>query len=110
MMGKGVLVVWSNPESPDKDADYNRWYNDIHIPEMTDSGHCKRVTRYKVSDDTQMPGAAGSSYRYFAIYEFDDVEAGVNGMRNRAKPSTPGPIDPNTRRMVFEGVFDFTRA
>lgn len=109
-MGKGVMLVWSNPESADKEAEYNRWYNDIHIPEMTESGHCKRVTRYKVSADTQMPGAAASPYSYLAVYEFDDLLGGLDGMRNRTKPSTPGPIDPNTKRALFEGVFDFARA
>jgi hypothetical protein len=110
MMGKGVMLVWSNPESPGKEAEYNRWYNEIHIPELTENGLCRRVTRYKVSDDTQMPGAAGSPYRYLAVYEFDDLAAGIAGLGRRAKPSTPGPIDPNMRRALFDGVFEFSQA
>lgn len=109
-MGKGVMLVWSNPESSDKEAAYNAWYDDIHIPEMTESGHCRRVTRFKVSD-TQLPGAAAPEHRYLAVYEFDDLETGLAGMAQRTKPSTPGPIDlDNTRRALFDGVFDFARA
>ena len=107
-MVQGVMVVWSNPESDDKEAAYNAWYNDIHIPELTENGLCRRVTRHKVSD-TQIPGAGGSKHRYLAIYEFDDLAAGVAGLGKRSSPSTPGPMDPDTRVALFEGVFDFTR-
>ena len=108
-MGKGVMLVWSNPESSDKEAAYNEWYNGIHIDEMTANGLCKRVTRHKLSD-TQLPGASAPAHRYLAIYEFDDLQAGLAGMGQREKPSTPGPIDPNTRIALFDGVFDFARA
>lgn len=106
-MAQGVMVVWSNPETPDKEAEYNSWYNDIHIPELTENGLCRRVTRHKVSD-TQLPGAGGSPHRYLAIYEFDDLAAGIAGMGQRETPSTPGPIG-ETRIALFEGVYDFAR-
>ena len=106
-MAQGVMLVWSNPESPDKEADYNRWYNDIHIPELTENGLCRRVTRHKVSD-TQLPGAGAAPLRYLAIYEFDDLATGVAGLGQREKPSTPGPIG-ETRIALFEGVYDFAR-
>lgn len=108
-MAEGVMLVWSNPESPDKEAAYNAWYNDIHIPELTENGLCRRVTRHKLSD-TQLPGATAPTHRYLAVYEFDDLAAGVAGLGQRSKPSTPGPIDPDTKIALFEGVFDFNRA
>ena len=107
-MAQGVMLVWSNPESPDKEAAYNAWYNDIHIPELTENGLCRRVTRHKLSD-TQLPGAGASPHRYLAIYEFDDLASGVAGLGQRSTPSTPGPIG-ETRIALFEGVFDFARA
>jgi hypothetical protein len=107
MMGKGVILVWSNPESPEKEAEYNTWYNGIHIDELCAGTGCHRVTRHKVSDSTQMPGAGKSPYKYLAIYEFEDLAAGF--AKIAAVQITPGPIDPDTRITVFDGVFDFAR-
>ena len=104
-MGKGVIAVWSNPISADKDAEYNEWYNGIHINELTSGKGCRRVTRYKVSDSTQMPGAAAALHKYLAVYEFDDLEAGFAEMA--AIETTPGPIDlTNNRITLFEQIHD----
>ena len=107
-MGKGVIAVWSNPISDDKEAEYNAWYNGIHISELTAGNQCRRVTRYKVSDTTQMPGAPAPAHKYLAIYEFDDLDAGFAEMA--AIETTPGPINlDNNRITLFEQVHDHAK-
>ncbi|EUA30510.1 hypothetical protein I553_4767 [Mycobacterium xenopi 4042] len=31
---KGILYVESRPSSPDRDAEYNSWYDEIHLPQL----------------------------------------------------------------------------
>src|SRR5258708_13014371 len=33
-MPKGIMYLQTMPVSPDKDADYNKWYNDTHLAEI----------------------------------------------------------------------------
>ena len=104
-MGKGVIVVWSNPDAPENEAAYNEWYNGIHINELTSGQQCKRVTRYKVSGDTQLPGATAPLHQYLAVYEFDDLEAGFAEMASIQ--TTPGPINlTNNRINLFEQIHE----
>ncbi len=102
-MSNGVMLVWSNPDSPENDAAYNEWYNTTHISDMTAGGDCERVTRYKMPDGETMDG-----YRYLAVYEFDDMDAWFAG-RATAPKSTPGPLDPNTRRFKLERLHEYVK-
>jgi uncharacterized protein (TIGR02118 family) len=54
---------------PEKDAAFNKWYNEVHIPLLFKYKGMKKVTRYKVIDEkSQQP-------KYLAIYEYDTKEA-----------------------------------
>jgi hypothetical protein len=33
-MAKGVILVESRPSSPDREQEYNTWYDEVHIPEL----------------------------------------------------------------------------
>ena len=33
-MAKGIILVESRPSSPDRDQEYNTWYDEVHIPEL----------------------------------------------------------------------------
>ena len=33
-MPKGIIVVYSGPDSPEHDEEYNEWYDTVHVPEV----------------------------------------------------------------------------
>lgn len=64
-MSKGLLVVQSRPASPEAVGDFNRWYDETHIPELLQVDGFTRATRYEAAE--------GGSF--LAVYEVDDVDA-----------------------------------
>lgn len=69
-----ALVVWTNPV-PGRDAEYNAWYNDIHLPEVLAVPGYVAATRYELSPEPRrMPGVEEyvPAQRYLAIYELEE--------------------------------------
>jgi hypothetical protein len=62
-MAKGRLIVTARPASPDALDDFNRWYDDIHIPEVLRLPGFAGAQRYRTLD--------GESY--VTMYDADDV-------------------------------------
>lgn len=62
---------------PDTDEeDYNRWYNESHVPLLMANGLVKRTWRMKLSDTVYHEAkTTHTAPRYMAIYEF---ESGVD--------------------------------
>lgn len=65
-MARGIMVVQSSPVSPDREDEFNDWYDNVHIPELCAVPGFVSARRYKAP-------AAGSedAPRYLAIYEID---------------------------------------
>lgn len=63
-----ILNIVATECSPENDAKFNKWYNEVHIPMLMKYKGIKRVTRYKTIE------ARGAKPRYLAIYEFDTKE------------------------------------
>jgi hypothetical protein len=72
----GVLVVLVNNGDPSQEAEFNKWYNEVHIPDVVGTGSYYHATRYE--NTNPKPGEA----RYLAIYETDweDPEQAFNAM------------------------------
>jgi uncharacterized protein (TIGR02118 family) len=51
------------------EAEFNKWYNDTHIPMLLEIDGVQKVTRYHIKTD------AGEKPRYAAVYEYDSREA-----------------------------------
>ncbi|MFG1924540.1 hypothetical protein [Cryptosporangium sp. NPDC048952] len=67
-MAKTLLLVWSTPASPDVEAEFNRWYEETHIPELRAAvGSIEVVNRYRKH------GTDGAT-RYLTVYEVDDAD------------------------------------
>jgi len=64
-----VLNIVATECVPEDDANFNKWYDEVHIPMLFKNKNLKKVTRYKVA--TQK----GEKPRYMAIYEYDTREA-----------------------------------
>lgn len=47
-MAKGILLALSNPVSPDREDEFNRWYNEVHGAEVTGLAGFQSMTRYRI--------------------------------------------------------------
>ena len=63
---KAVLIVLTNPSSPDVDVEYNDWYTNTHVPEGLAVPGYTRVTRYKAFD-----GWDPFPQKYLSLHELD---------------------------------------
>lgn len=69
-MTKGVLLVWTEPSSPDREEEYNEWYDSTHAPDVLEN--VEGVTsfrRFKVAK-AQL-GDIPAPTRYLIIYELE---------------------------------------
>ncbi|BBZ72008.1 DUF4286 family protein [Mycobacterium paraseoulense] len=72
-MAKGIMYVESRPCSPDREQEYNTWYDQVHIPELLGLEGIVAARRLRPIDG-QGP--------YVAIYELegDDLQAILDNM------------------------------
>lgn len=106
-MTKGIIMVFSGPVSPDKEAEYNEWYSGLHIEELSAPEGVRVVTRYKLSD-TQIPGNEMPDYKYLSIYEIDDVGRDFPAMRD-IKTTPSDAIHPVRKQLIYEQVSKFEK-
>ena len=52
------------------EAEFNKWYDEVHIPMLTTGGHIAAVNRYRLSDVAESDQAP-----YLAVYEFKSEDA-----------------------------------
>ena len=84
----GVLVVLVNNLDPAREADFNRWYDEVHVPDILSAGSFHRATRYCATDATD-PAAPTCLASYLAVYETDwkDPLAAQRAMAARPNPA-----------------------
>jgi hypothetical protein len=77
-MAKGIYYVESRPASADVDAEFNRWYDEVHLPEMTAIDGIVSARRF---------APVGKDGPYVAIYELEgeDLEQILKGMMAAAR-------------------------
>ena len=70
MQKKPVLMIRGTEcGKPDREEEFNDWYNNVHAPMLFNTSHIKRAARYeRVGDDETYP-------KYLAVYEFESEEA-----------------------------------
>lgn len=73
--GKGIFLVVSQPTSADDDAEFNRWYNEHHVPDSLLLPGFVRARRFRLAAEQLLPErATAPGFGYVAIYEIDDVD------------------------------------
>lgn len=72
-MAKGIMYVESRPSSPEREQEYNTWYDEVHIPQLLMLDGIVAARRLRPVDG-QGP--------YIAIYELegDDLQAILDNM------------------------------
>ena len=66
-MATSVLIVHTNPLEGRED-EYNEWYNNTHLKDVTAVPGFVRARRFKLSDSQMRPFG---QFDYVAIYEID---------------------------------------
>lgn len=89
-MAKYTFVVLTNP-TPGQDAEFNRWYNEQHIPDVLNAAGFVCAQRFRLSD-TQMNPNAEKTHKYLALYEIEtnDLAASLKDLQSRG--GTPDMI------------------
>jgi hypothetical protein len=113
---KAILVVHTEPATPEDDAAYNKWYDGTHVPDIVALPGFVAATRYKVSP-TQMGGATPDvPAAYVAVYEIDadDLDATLQGIAAGAASGAvrmgDAPMGPGSSMVLYEEVLPRTTA
>jgi len=77
-MAKGIIHVETRPSSPDRDQEYNTWYDEVHLPELVALDGIVSARRLRPVD---------GDGPYLALYEIEgeDLQAILDNMRANAK-------------------------
>lgn len=69
-MPRGIMYVETRPVSPEREADYHRWYDDTHLAEITSVDGIVAARRFAPVD---------GNGPFIAIYELDcdDLDGAV---------------------------------
>ncbi|OBK19083.1 DUF4286 family protein [Mycobacterium asiaticum] len=100
-MAKGIIYVETYPSSPDREQEYNTWYDEIHLPELVAVDGIVSARRLRPVDG-QGP--------YIALYEIegDDLAAILQAMsRTKLTMSDALQLDPPPIPRLLEVVTDY---
>ena len=68
------------------EAEFNAWYDDIHVPMLLKGDHVKKVTRFKLADKTYHVGTTTEVCPdYLTIYEFENQDQFDSWMNGQAR-------------------------
>ncbi|GAB3008175.1 DUF4286 family protein [Mycobacterium bourgelatii] len=102
-MAKGIVYVETYPSSPDRDQEYNTWYDEIHLKELVALDGIVSARRLRPVDG-QGP--------YVALYEIegDDLAAVVQNMQANGRKLTMSSAlqsDPPPVMRLLEEITDY---
>ena len=107
MSKKGIFLVLSRPKSPDQEAEYNRWYEEVHTRDSLLLPGFVKARRFKIAQEQLLPGkAAEPGFAYVAIYEVDDVDR-IPEARKLIPELAAVSSDFNNAAMDWDGVRAF---
>lgn len=65
MPNNRIIQIVASESTPEKEAEFNKWYSDVHVPMLFGYEGVKRASRYqRIGDDEH--GA-----KFLAVYEFE---------------------------------------
>jgi hypothetical protein len=96
-MGKHHLLAFTNPVAG-READFNRWYDEQHVPDLLAVPGFVSAQRFRLTDAT---GQDNPGWTYLALYEIeaDDPDAVMAEVRSRlgtAAMAVSETLDPAT--------------
>ena len=107
-MGKWLLVVESNSKDPAQEAEFNEWYDTVHIPDVLETEGIVRATRYELVSPVEGKG------KFLAAYEIeaDDLEAVLarhqSNMKQKEAQGRISSLIASTSRGIYKQISRFT--
>ena len=94
-MPRSLMLVYSSPTSAEQEAEYNDWYTNKHLADVTALPGIVAATRYKLEKSVGLEGIPQSGCTYLAIYEVegDTVEAMEAAKQALAEGLEKGTVD-----------------
>ena len=77
-MSKPVQYIVKSVISVEHVAEFDKWYHEKHIPELTEMSGCSSARRFKAVE-------AEDKFIYMAVYEFKDMETFQRYQQSDAK-------------------------
>jgi hypothetical protein len=104
------LIAMYNATSADVEEEFNRWYNEVHIPEVLSLPNICGVTRYRAKVQIR-PSSAASPFKYFNIYDLIDPSAVAREIAGKEADFTPSDaIDlGGAVATIYEPFFTYVR-
>ena len=96
-MSTAILVAHVHPADPSSEDAFNRWYDDVHIPQVVERvPGVVSASRFFLADVQLLPEDALPARRYLSIYQLDTEDlAGTAQALRAAKPDVRiGLADP----------------
>ena len=101
-MARGIIYVETMPASPDREAEYHKWYNDTHLAQICSVDGIVSARRFAPTN---------GNGPFIAIYELDcdDLDAAVArlgelGASGKMTSSTTSPWRPNRFPKVYREI------
>ena len=69
MPSNNIIQIVASESTPEKEAEFNKWYTEVHVPMLFAYEGVKQASRYQRIADY------GQGAKFLAIYEFEDKEA-----------------------------------
>ena len=104
-MKKWLFIVESNCTDPDREAEFNQWYNAVHLPDMLELPAVVGALRYENIN----PGDGEA--KYIALYEIDsdDIQKTIDDtaqhIQEKAKQGRMSDLMQLTRRIRARQIF-----
>jgi hypothetical protein len=102
-----LIQIVAAESTPEKDAAFDKWYTQVHIPTLFQFKGVKKIGRYRrKGDDKQL-------CKYMTIYEFDNEEDLAAFPKSQAFAEAIKDFDDNKDRVGFTsrwfGVYECTK-
>jgi hypothetical protein len=93
-----ILLVGVICEDPAREAEFNTWYENVHIPEVCQAPGVKGARRYQISEP------ADGYPKYLAIYDIEGQD-GLQQYEAYRKDQSQGKVSPFTSGPPFRVVW-----
>ncbi|OQM77993.1 hypothetical protein B0E55_06038 [Rhodococcus sp. 66b] len=71
-MAKALLIAHVHPASAEQETEFNRWYDEVHIPQVLERiPGVVGASRHKYAGAQLVPEEAAPIQRYLSLYELD---------------------------------------
>lgn len=93
------MLVFSNSQAG-QEAEFNRWYDEVHIPDVLRHSEATAAQRFRLSE---VQWNETGPHKYLAIYEFEvaSKEAAASLRSNMSKMDRSGSRSTDETKIVF---------